>query len=74
MSCSVISQTSVYPMDLAKLRMQITRTSLQETIKQTLKEVGIRGFYVGWTAAILRQLTYSTARLGCYTTLYDFAQ
>ncbi|KAG6797923.1 mitochondrial 2-oxoglutarate/malate carrier protein-like [Apis mellifera caucasica] len=61
-------------MDLAKLRMQITKTSLQETIKQTLKEIGIRGFYVGWTAAILRQLTYSTARLGCYTTLYDLAQ
>lgn len=69
-----MSQTSVYPMDLTKLRMQITRLSLKETITQTLKEVGIRGFYVGWTAAILRQLTYSTARLGCYTTLYDLAQ
>lgn len=54
--------------------MQITRLSLKETITHTLKEVGIRGFYVGWTAAILRQLTYSTARLGCYTTLYDLAQ
>ncbi|XP_053990055.1 mitochondrial 2-oxoglutarate/malate carrier protein-like [Hylaeus volcanicus] len=61
-------------MDVTKVRMQILRTSLGETIRTTMRDKGVRGFYDGWTAGLLRQLTYSTARLGMYTTLYDLSQ
>ena len=60
-----------HPMDSTKVRMQILKTPLKETIFNTFKEYGIRGLYIGWTAGIVRQLTYSTARLGIYNTLYD---
>ncbi|XP_026670798.1 mitochondrial 2-oxoglutarate/malate carrier protein-like, partial [Ceratina calcarata] len=61
-------------MDVVKIRMQIAKTPLITTIGRTYREVGFRGFYLGWTAAMLRQLTYTTARLGMYHTLYDLGQ
>nr|XP_033323979.1 mitochondrial 2-oxoglutarate/malate carrier protein-like [Megalopta genalis] len=70
----VVGQTTTHPLDVTKVRMQISKTSFGATIKETLRTVGLRGFYVGWTAAVLRQLTYSTTRLGIYTTLYDVCQ
>ncbi|XP_034180272.1 mitochondrial 2-oxoglutarate/malate carrier protein isoform X1 [Osmia lignaria lignaria] len=67
-------QTATHPFDVFKVRMQVSKASLSQTIRVSLKHVGIQSFYIGWTASILRQLTYSTARLGMYTTLYDLAQ
>nr|XP_033186457.1 mitochondrial 2-oxoglutarate/malate carrier protein-like [Bombus vancouverensis nearcticus] len=66
-----IGQTCTHPLDATKIRMQILRSSLRDTIYRTYQEHGVRGFYVGWTPAILRQLTYTTTRLGVYNTLYD---
>lgn len=60
-------------MDSTKVRMQILKTPLKETIYSTFREHGMQGFYIGWTAGIVRQLTYTTARLGIYNTLYDLA-
>ncbi|XP_015431884.1 PREDICTED: uncharacterized protein LOC107188148 [Dufourea novaeangliae] len=67
-------QTATHPLDVTKVRMQLSKASLTETVRTTLHGVGVRGFFVGWTAGLLRQLTYSTARLGMYTTLYDLCQ
>lgn len=68
-----MGQTATHPFDVFKVRMQIQKTSLRQTIRDCLKEVGVRSFYIGWTASMLRQLTYSTARLGMYNTLYDLS-
>ncbi|XP_076765657.1 mitochondrial 2-oxoglutarate/malate carrier protein isoform X2 [Xylocopa sonorina] len=71
---SCIGQTVTQPMDVIKVRMQISKTSFSQIIRDTLRDAGLREFYVGWTAAMLRQLTYSTARLGMYNTLFDFTE
>ncbi|CAL7933914.1 unnamed protein product [Xylocopa violacea] len=71
---SCTAQTATQPMDVIKVRMQISKTPLSQIIRNTLRDAGIREFYVGWTAAMLRQLTYTTARLGLYNTLFDFTQ
>ncbi|XP_078035242.1 mitochondrial 2-oxoglutarate/malate carrier protein [Augochlora pura] len=70
----VVGQTSTHPLDVTKVRMQISKTGFGATIRDTLRTLGLRGFYVGWTAAVLRQLTYGMTRLGIYTTLYDVCQ
>nr|XP_003706117.1 PREDICTED: mitochondrial 2-oxoglutarate/malate carrier protein-like [Megachile rotundata] len=69
-----MGQTVTHPFDVFKVRMQISKTSLTQTIRDCLREIGVRSFYIGWTASMLRQLTYSTARLGMYNTLYDISQ
>ncbi|XP_076657310.1 mitochondrial 2-oxoglutarate/malate carrier protein [Halictus rubicundus] len=69
-----VGQTTTHPFDVTKVRMQISKASLGASVQETFRTVGPRGFYVGWTAGVLRQLTYSTARLGMYTSLYDFCQ
>ncbi|XP_026828477.1 mitochondrial 2-oxoglutarate/malate carrier protein [Ooceraea biroi] len=61
-------------MDVVKIRMQVSRSSLRDTILETFHASGVRGFYTGLTAAILRQLTYTTTRLGMYNTLLDVAE
>jgi len=61
-------------MDVVKIRMQVSSRSFCNTIVQTFHDKGVRGFYTGLTAAILRQVTYTTARLGIYYTLLDFAE
>ncbi|CAK9802172.1 Mitochondrial 2-oxoglutarate/malate carrier protein [Anthophora plagiata] len=69
-----MGQTVTHPLDVTKVRMQIAKVSLLESIRLSFQEVGVRGFYIGWTAGLLRQLTYTTTRLGIYTTLYNWAQ
>src|SRR4051812_33134066 len=43
--------------------------SISGTFSHILKHDGVRGLYSGLSAAILRQLTYSTARFGIYEEL-----
>lgn len=69
----------VQPLDLVKNRMQLSgeggkarehKTSLH-AIRSILKNEGVRGIYTGLSAGLLRQATYTTTRLGIYTTLFD---
>ena len=53
--------TFVFPCDVVKSRMQVagmlepgTRASMTNTVRSLFKEHGIRGFYRGWSAAVLR--------------------
>ncbi|KAF9243777.1 mitochondrial carrier [Melanogaster broomeanus] len=60
-----------HPLDLTKVRMQtlgpsVPRPSMLGTIRTSLSEEGLRGIYTGLSAALLRQMTYSLVRLGCY--------
>jgi hypothetical protein len=41
-------------------------TSLQDCLVKTFKQSGIRGFYKGFSAALLRQGTYSPVRIYVY--------
>lgn len=69
----------VQPLDLVKNRMQMSgeggqtrqhKTSLH-AVRSILKNEGVRGIYTGLSAGLLRQATYTTTRLGIYTTLFE---
>ncbi|KAJ1887036.1 hypothetical protein LPJ66_009329, partial [Kickxella alabastrina] len=57
-----------HPLDLLKVRLQTTKgaTSTTHVIRAIYQQQGALGFYNGISAAVLRQLTYSTARFGAY--------
>lgn len=69
----------VQPLDLVKTRMQISgegggAKQYKNTFDAITKIVGKEGFtgvYQGLGAALLRQATYTTTRLGVYTQLND---
>jgi|UniRef100_A0A7S4LEC9 solute carrier family 25 oxoglutarate transporter 11 len=63
-------------MDVMKTRMQILgqtgeTMSTSQLASNIYGKEGVRGFYSGLSAAILRQITYTTARLGLYGTIRD---
>ncbi|CAI2722644.1 unnamed protein product [Schistosoma spindalis] len=69
----------VQPLDLVKNRMQMSgigsatsgqRNSLQ-VLMSVIKNEGFFAIYSGLSAGLLRQATYSTARLGIYTNLFE---
>ncbi|XP_012234908.2 mitochondrial 2-oxoglutarate/malate carrier protein-like [Linepithema humile] len=70
----VAAQVPTHPMDVLKIRMQVSRNTLRNTVLQTFRTSGVFGFYTGLSAGLLRQLTYTTSRLGIYTTLFDIAE
>lgn len=73
-SARVIAQIITHPMDVLKIRMQVSRDTLRNAALRTLSTNGVRGFYKGLSAGLLRQLTYTTSRLGIYTTLLDIGE
>lgn len=72
----------VHPVDTLKVRCQ-TLNELRglkgerslvnplEVARYVFKQDGIRGFYRGLDSALLRQVTYSSGRLGIYKVLFD---
>ncbi|KAB8069813.1 mitochondrial carrier domain-containing protein [Aspergillus leporis] len=72
-SASCFAAAVTHPLDLVKVRLQ-TRgpgapTSMLGTFGHVTKTDGILGLYSGLSAALLRQMTYSTARFGIYEEL-----
>ncbi|EAW18863.1 putative mitochondrial dicarboxylate carrier [Aspergillus fischeri NRRL 181] len=72
-SASCFAAMVTHPLDLVKVRLQ-TRgpgapTSMIGTFGHILKHNGVLGLYSGLSAAILRQITYSTTRFGIYEEL-----
>ncbi|CAD8135842.1 unnamed protein product [Paramecium pentaurelia] len=72
----------IMPLDTWKVRLQIygenkgishgsTKISPIEVAKEMYKVEGLKGFYQGMGSAMLRQLTYATARLGIYKVIAD---
>ncbi|XP_043270136.1 mitochondrial 2-oxoglutarate/malate carrier protein-like [Venturia canescens] len=64
-------QIATHPLDVIKICMHTTHAPFFLTTKDIFLCSGYRGFYVGLTAALLRQVTYSTTRLGIYGTMLD---
>ena len=71
----------VQPLDLIKNRMQLSgegggakehKTSFH-AFRAILKNEGLGGLYTGLSAGLLRQASYTTVRLGVYTTLFEIA-
>ncbi|MFH4975401.1 hypothetical protein AB6A40_002110 [Gnathostoma spinigerum] len=61
-----------HPLDLLKVHLQTQqqgKVSFGELVVKLYKSDGIRGFYNGISASLLRQLTYSTTRFGMYETI-----
>lgn len=69
----------VQPLDLIKTRLQISGqggtakeyTGTLDAISKIIKREGFPSLYKGLSAALLRQATYTTTRLGTYTYLND---
>lgn len=69
----------VQPLDLVKTRMQISgvggaakeHKNTLDALTKILRNEGFIGIYSGLSAALLRQATYTTTRLGVYTQLND---
>ncbi|EPS58152.1 hypothetical protein M569_16664 [Genlisea aurea] len=56
----------VQPIDMVKVRIQLGQGSATDVTKNMLKNEGIAAFYKGLSAGLLRQATYTTARLGSF--------
>jgi solute carrier family 25 (mitochondrial oxoglutarate transporter), member 11 len=69
----------VQPLDLIKTRLQISGqggqakefTGTLDAITKIVRKEGVRSLYKGLSAALLRQATYTTTRLGTYTFLNE---
>ncbi|OQR75158.1 mitochondrial 2-oxoglutarate/malate carrier protein isoform X2 [Tropilaelaps mercedesae] len=71
----------VQPLDLIKNRMQLSgegggakehKTSFH-AFRSILQNEGISGLYTGLSAGLLRQASYTTVRMGVYTSLFEWA-
>ncbi|XP_026495756.1 mitochondrial 2-oxoglutarate/malate carrier protein-like [Vanessa tameamea] len=66
----------VQPADLVKTRMQLSgpsgKKSVLGVVGDILSKEGVSGFYTGLSAALFRQATYTTGRLGCYNGLSNY--
>ncbi|KAI6685611.1 hypothetical protein NL676_031524 [Syzygium grande] len=59
----------IQPIDMIKVRIQLGQGSAGQVTKTMLKEEGVGAFYKGLSAGLLRQATYTTARLGSFRIL-----
>ncbi|PKI71512.1 hypothetical protein CRG98_008029 [Punica granatum] len=59
----------IQPIDMVKVRIQLGQGSAGQVTKTMLKEEGVGAFYKGLSAGLLRQATYTTARLGSFRML-----
>ncbi|CAG2101769.1 unnamed protein product [Medioppia subpectinata] len=78
-SAGMLATCFVQPLDLIKNRMQLSgeggkakehKTSIH-AIRAVIKNEGFSGLYVGLSAGLLRQASYTTVRLGVYASLFE---
>lgn len=63
----------IQPVDIVKVRIQLGQGSALTVAKTMLKEEGFGAYYKGLSAGLLRQATYTTARLGSFRILTNKA-
>ncbi|RAK96275.1 putative mitochondrial dicarboxylate carrier [Aspergillus ibericus CBS 121593] len=75
-SASCMAAAVTHPLDLVKVRLQTRGPGAPSTMIGTfghvVKNDGLRGLYSGLSAAMLRQITYSTTRFGIYEELKNY--
>lgn len=73
------SAVFVHPLEVLKFRMQLSgekgttsdhKSSIHAIINMAKNEK-LSGFYKGITANFMRQLIFTSTRVGCYTSLVD---
>lgn len=70
----MVASMVTHPLDLAKAQMQAAQkpgATMIGTLVNSIKSHGLFSIYDGLSAALLRQATYSTARLGVYEYLKE---
>uniref|UniRef100_A0A6M2DU45 Mitochondrial 2-oxoglutarate/malate carrier protein n=1 Tax=Xenopsylla cheopis TaxID=163159 RepID=A0A6M2DU45_XENCH len=77
-SAGMMATVFVQPLDLIKNRMQLSGaaggkqyTSTFDCASAIIRTEGVAAVYSGLSAGLMRQATYTTARLGTYTWLMD---
>lgn len=74
---SVLASICVHPIDITRTRFNVLSTTSEKTasglgiVKGVFRDEGIRGFYSGMSAAILRQSVYGTLKVGCHDFMCD---
>ncbi|XP_058750151.1 mitochondrial dicarboxylate/tricarboxylate transporter DTC [Vicia villosa] len=63
----------IQPIDMIKVRIQLGQGSAASVTTTMLKNEGVGAFYKGLSAGLLRQATYTTARLGTFRILTNKA-
>ncbi|CAO2832876.1 unnamed protein product [Amaranthus hypochondriacus] len=63
----------IQPIDMVKVRIQLGQGSAMQVTKNMLRDEGLSAFYKGLSAGLLRQATYTTARLGSFRMLTNKA-
>ncbi|XP_074307034.1 mitochondrial dicarboxylate/tricarboxylate transporter DTC-like [Silene latifolia] len=63
----------IQPIDMIKVRIQLGQGSATQVTKNMLAAEGFGAFYKGLSAGLLRQATYTTARLGSFRILTNKA-
>ncbi|KAK9725650.1 hypothetical protein RND81_05G159900 [Saponaria officinalis] len=63
----------IQPIDMIKVRIQLGQGSATQVTKNMLAAEGVGAFYKGLSAGLLRQATYTTARLGSFRILTNKA-
>ncbi|KIK26495.1 hypothetical protein PISMIDRAFT_94600, partial [Pisolithus microcarpus 441] len=66
-----VAASITHPLDLTKIRMQTLGPAAQSSsmlavMRVSLAESGLRSFYTGLSASLLRQMSYTLVRLGSY--------
>lgn len=78
--CGMTSTCIIQPVDMIKVRIQVlsetqgrgNKVGPVAAIRDVLSQgKGIRGFYKGLDSALVRQITYTTTRMGIYKTLFN---
>jgi len=76
-SAGMMATSIVQPLDLVKTRMQLAgiggqvQNSTLRTLIGVIRNEGVFALYNGLSAGLLRQATYTTTRLGIFTSLVD---
>ncbi|KAJ5688741.1 Mitochondrial dicarboxylate transporter [Penicillium macrosclerotiorum] len=75
-SASCFAAAVTHPLDLVKVRLQTRAPDAPRTMIGTFGHIvrnnGVFGLYSGLSAAMLRQMTYSTTRFGIYEELKSY--
>ena len=75
----MFATSCIQPIDFVKVQLQISgeghkgqRISPITVARETISKYGVKRLYTGLDSALLRQATYTTARLGLYKTMMDW--
>eukprot|EP00823_Brevimastigomonas_motovehiculus_P006403 TRINITY_DN5309_c0_g1_i1.p1 TRINITY_DN5309_c0_g1~~TRINITY_DN5309_c0_g1_i1.p1 ORF type:complete len:344 (-),score=93.70 TRINITY_DN5309_c0_g1_i1:291-1322(-) len=76
---SCCATSTIQPLDMVKVRLQLVGELGSKVVtknpftmaKNIFQKEGVLAFYKGLSAALVRQLTYGTARLGLFRTISD---